>query len=79
MVTVYHGNGPRRPETIGASAASHDLCALLTASTSCDFLQEGCPDGYYRNGTGKIGRNCVRCPLNALPPASVYDFSWTLI
>lgn len=55
VVTVCHGN---------ALAASHDLRALLTA-TFCDF-QEGCPDGYYRNGTGKIGRNCVRCPLNAM-------------
>lgn len=30
------------------------------------LVQAGCPDGYYRNGTGKVGRNCVRCPGNAM-------------
>ena len=24
-----------------------------------------CPDGYYRNGTEKIGNNCPQCPKHA--------------
>lgn len=46
-----------------------DLCTKCKNGrylTSDMWCEEGCPDGYYRNGTGKIGRNCVRCPLNAM-------------
>ncbi|CAK9067389.1 unnamed protein product [Durusdinium trenchii] len=28
----------------------------------CLSLQDACPDGYYKNGTGKLGRRCLTCP-----------------
>eukprot|EP00439_Symbiodinium_sp_Y106_P000855 s231_g1.t1 len=55
----------------------HDDCYSCSTSNVCTVCDNGkflspnmwcdetCPDGYYRNGTAKIGNTCPQCPKHA--------------
>ncbi|CAK9071402.1 unnamed protein product, partial [Durusdinium trenchii] len=39
-----------------------DQCTNSHYLTADHWCEDACPDGYYKNGTGKLGRRCLTCP-----------------
>lgn len=48
-----------------AACSDGETCDQCTNShylTADHWCEDACPDGYYKNGTGKLGRRCLTCP-----------------
>ena len=60
------------------TSLNHKLLTLKpeTSLNLIDAGDETCPDGYYRNGTEKIGNTCPQCPKHASKCYLADDYRW---